>query len=498
MFSSPSAPLSGCLLLVVIIGLFVALSLTESHQQSASDFPTFMFLLPMSSLELVFWPMALSAFLMALSGAAISLLVLRAVAPLSDTWWLVPYLAGNVSVFQATAWYPLKRPELRTLLAFIILTNFVAGPIAFGTGTLRPLHIGLIYATLVPVSILCSVRGVGRARCGLASAGSFDDAYRIPDLSPFRSRVETQVWFEEKRNGLIMKVLTALFLCLFGIIALGTVPFGVGISEVGGVQISRLALLWAFLAIAVLPYFGFGGCCASEQDNVAKDRSLVAVLALRPLTSIQIVQAKALMTIRLAFRLAVPTLVAALVILLLPTSLNEPYRPTIVQLAHILSVPQALGLVVACGLIQLGGVKAAVSSIWISLGRLPQWLMFLLSIGPLLGVMSAFAWLMAHEDQLPRLIPFLPVVSYTLAATKMAVLVPVAKRLLRSRLVPISFLRSWVAGCCVAAVILFGLACWAIPPSALNRWAIAAQVFLALPLVRVALAPMFVDRGRHA
>lgn len=493
----PGAALSGCLLLMVVIALFSALSLAETHQQSTSGFPSYMFLLPMSNVKLVVWPMAISAVLLAVAGGSISIVVLGPVASLSDTWWLAPYLAGNVSIFQAVTWIPLKRPEIRALLGFVSITFIVLGPLTFAAGIAGPLSIGLVYVALMLVSIAVCVRSVGLARCGLAMAGSFGEAYRIPDLKAFPTRLETQAWFEEKRNGLIMKVISGMFIILFAILAIVGVPWHSAFTEVAGEQLSVVALLWASLALVVPPFFGFGGACGSEQDNVAKDRSIVPFLALRPLTTYQIVEAKALMSARMAVRLAIPSVVVALVVLLLPTSLGGSYRPTIIPLAHILSFSQALGLVVAYGFVLLGGIKGSVSAIWIAMGRLPQWLVVFLTVVPLLVNSSIGVWLITRPDEMRWFISFLPNVIYGFAAFKLIALVPIFIRLRASKLVPENIIVIWFLGCTVAGVALFCFASRAIPAAVYSRWALAAQVFVMLPLLRIMLAPLAVHRGRH-
>ena len=493
----PGAALSGCLLLMVVIALFSALSLAESHQQSASGFPSYMFLLPMSNIKLVVWPMAISGVLLAVAGGAISVVVLGPVASLSDTWWLAPYLAGNVSIFQAVTWLPLKRPEIRALLGFVSIAFIVLGPLAFATGIAGALAVGLGYVALMLVTIAVCVRCVGLARCGLAMAGSFDETYRIPDLKVFPTRLETQAWFEEKRNGLIMKVISGMFIILFAVLAIVGVPWHSGFTEVAGEQLSVVALLWASVTLVVPPFFGFGGCCGSEQDNVAKDRSIVPFLALRPLTTYQIVEAKTVMSARMALRLAIPSLLVAFTVLLLPTSVDGSYRPTIVPLAHVLSIQQAIGLVVAYGFVLLGGIKGSVSAIWIAMGRVPQWLVIVLTVGPLLVNSSIAVWLTVHPEKMKWFISILPNMIYGCAALKLIAGVPVFVRLRASRLVPEDIITKWFLGCAVVGAALFCLACLSIPPAAYSRWALAAQVFVMLPLFRIMLAPLAVHRGRH-
>jgi len=496
--SQQAASISGCLLLIVVIALFAELTLPEPGQQGPSGFPSYMLLLPLGDLELVAWPMILSAVSLAISGAAIAVVILGSIASLSDTWWIAPYLAGNVSLFQAVSWFPLKRPELRVTLSFVAVASLVSGPAAFGFGVIKPVPVGLAYGTLMIASIAASIKCIGRVRHGLAAIGAIDSAdYRIPNLPEFRSRIATQTWLEEKRNGLVMKVLTTMFLVLFALMAIFLVPSEPNPVQFRGVSLSLTAIGLVSLTLLMAPYFGFGGCCGSERDNIAKDRSLVPFLALRPLTTLQIVEAKLQMSIRVAFRLALPCLALALGVLLLPTSLDGRYQPTLVSVMHLLTIPQCLGLIALYGLIVLGGIKAAVSGMWCSLGRLPMWAMLLISLLPVGIAFAALARIVTHTEEIPQFIAFLPKLIWVLAGLKLVALIVAARLLRQSKLVPDALIIRWLGGCAIFGAVLFGLACWAIPATTYSRSAIAAQVFVMLPLVRVALAPVFIHRGRH-
>ena len=260
---------------------------------------------------------------------------------------------------------------------------------------------------------------------------------------------------------------------------------------------SLSALGLTALCLVVPPYFGFGGCCASEPDNISKDRSLVPFMALRPLTTLQIVEAKVQATVRMALRLACLSLAVAGAVILLPTSMDGHYRPTLVPLAHILSGPQVLGLLALYALVILGGIKTSVSGIWCALGRLALWAILLISVAPIILGLVVIARLVTHPDEIPRFLIFLPKLIWVLTAMKLMALTLTIPRLRQSRLVPDALIVRWFVGCAVAGVAIFGFAYWTVPASTYSRWVIAAQISCMLPLVRVALSPLFVHRGRH-
>jgi len=496
--STQGVSVGSCLLILTIIFLFGALTIAESQTQTASGFPAYMFLLPVGNFELVAWPMLLSALLLALTGAGIAFLVLSPVAAFASTWWVMPYLAGNVCLFQAVSWLPLKRPELRVTLTFVTVVSVVAGPIAFARGTLPSLPAGLLYFGLMVGSIAACVRGVGRARHGLVSTStSSDKSHQIEEQPAFTSRVTTQVWFEEQRNGLIMKVLSAMFIAIVATIAILAVPDNPRFIDFEGTQISSMALGLAVLVLILPPYFGFGGCCASERDNISKDRSLLPFLALRPLTTLQIIEAKALLAVRTALRVARASLLVALGILLLPTSLDGHYQPTLIGLLPHLTFSRVLMFAAAYGLVLLGGIKAAVSGLWTSLGRLPVWAIMLVSVLPLIAVMGGAVWLVMTPDQVPAALAFAPKIIWIIAGVKLVCTSFAVVGLRRSLLVPDSLIVRYLVWAAVVGGLLFAFGCYVVPAAYLNRPALAAQIFCLLPLCRVALAPTFVHRGRH-
>ena len=496
--SERGASLSACMLIMVILSLFSALALPEPQQQRVSGFPNYMFLLPLTNFELVAVPMLIAGLLLGVTGGLIAIVILGTIAPIQSTWWISAYLAGNCCLVQAVSWVPLKRPEIRVTFMFVTVAAIVAGPAAFGLGWIGAPLLAMAYLGVMAASIAAAVSGVGSARHGLTALQSSNDSSSLlSDLPPFRSKVCTQQWLEEKRNGLIMRVLTGMFLVIFAVIAVAAVPFDSMFLELRGVRISGTALGLVALTLGLPPYIGYGGCCGSEQDNITKDRSIVPFLALRPLTTLQIIESKFRATIRQALILTIPSLALALIILLLPTTRDGHYQPTIVALGQILTVPQGLGLVLAYALVVLGGIKTSVSGIWCALGRFPIWATVVVSFMPLVIVFGVLSRLVMHPEFIPDFLVFLPKVVWIFAGVKLLALGIALAKLRELRLVPDAVIIKWLSGCAAFGLVIYGISSSAIPSDAYSRWAIAAQVFCILPLVRVALAPVFVYRGRH-
>ena len=256
---------AGCLLILVAVVLFGALALTESHQHGPSGFPAYLLLLPASSFELVAWPMLLSTAALGVSGVVIAVVVFGGVAPLSATWWMATYLAGNASLVQAVTWLPFRNAQRRGMVSFATILSIVAGPVAMAFGGMAPSLMGVAYGVLSATWVAVTVRGVGLARHGLVREADGQSSDRpIKEGRPFRSRVESQVWLEVRRNGMMMRGMTAMFLSLFVIGAIASVPRDARTVEFNGVPLSGAALMLATLCLAIPPYFGTEAVAAAS------------------------------------------------------------------------------------------------------------------------------------------------------------------------------------------------------------------------------------------
>ena len=203
------------------------------------------------------------------------------------------------------------------------------------------------------------------------------------------------------------------------------------------------------------------------------------------------------MVAKLAARLSLGVLAVSLLILMLPVEVEGRRQSTLLTLSHLLTPREVFLAAVLYALVVLYGMKASVSGIWYSLGRLPLWAIILLSLVPLGVVASGVIRLSLHPDEIPYALKLLPYAVWAAAGLKLAILIPSTILLVRMRLAPHSLILKWFCACTAVGVCLFVFGCWAIPTGIYSGWALAAQVFCLLPLVRVVIAPIFVHRGRH-
>ncbi len=490
--------ISGVVVGFILICLLATLAMVDPQETGASGFPGYLQMLPMGDTELVLWPMIISVGLLFGLGIAISILIFGSNSPISETWWIAPYLGSIGSQFQAASWVPMKRPELRACLSIFTVASIVGGPLAFLFKVAGPALVSMIYLVLALCSMWLCVRGVSKVRHGEAKTGNSDKAdYKIPELSRFKSGVSSQVWLEYKRNGLVSRVLNSMFLTIFGIIAAVSLFTQAETVQIRGVAIPLVPLSVAILALVVPPYLGFGGCCGSEKDNVSKDRSLSTFLAYRPLTEAQIVEAKLRMTFLLAIKLGLFNLGIALLFLALPVQLGDHRQTTLSALVSILSWRDYLILLGMYGLMLMSGMKNGASAIWCSLGRMQIWQVMVIGMLPMAVGTGIGMRLFLHPEEIKTALSYLPYAVWVIAGGKLLTLIPSIIVLRRKELVADSVIGKWLAFWSLFGLALFWAGRSLIPDGILNSWSLAAQIFCLLPFVRIALAPIFVYRGRH-
>ena len=117
---------------------------------------------------------------------------------------------------------------------------------------------------------------------------------------------------------------------------------------------------------------------------------------------------------------------------------------------------------------------------------------------------TAFVWLIPlgcwlyinpeYQEQLWAVAPWLVVGA---AIVKLLLAACVLPALRRRRLLEARALRRLLGLWLIVAVVLAGLLCWLIPANVAPRHLVAAGVVIALPMVRIALAPLALNWNRH-
>jgi hypothetical protein len=501
---NPNLPFAGqvlfyALVLMIAMALITALTFSDPAEIGLSAFPKQLFLLPASSQTLALTPMIFGSAIMIVLGAGFCFEVLVPKIGLEHAWSPIPYLAGSLVFFQAMCWSSFPHPLLRILGGLLPISVMLAAPLLLIEQLVEPWQIGVAYGALFPVSFLMAVRGVSRARTSEASQ-PWEPRVRIPAKTRFRTPVGAQIWLEVKRNGLITTCMNLLIVTLFTGIAVFAVPQGPGIS-IAGTTVSQPAVLVAPVIVYIsLLITSFCGTCASQSDNLTKTYELQPFLALRPLSTAQLIEAKMKMAAVILLRCSAISVCGALLVLLIPSAANPENRPTLFVLLHMITWKQGalalLGYVAAL----VAAYKGMISGIWLSIGWLHPVVKLLLSLIPIWICLIAIGgptYLYSHQDEIPRVIAAIPYVLGSLVAVKFLLTAVATAKLRAAALVRDDLILKWGAVWLVVGVLL---SCGLLQVHSMvgvSLAAIAASQFLSLPFARVALTPILVSLNRH-
>ncbi len=246
-----------------------------------SGFPVWMFTLPVPTRRLVFWPMLFGPLSIALAWMAVAHFVLQPAKMEVPLVWPALALAVSLAWVQALDWSPLggvtKALAAGGVLAGVWLT--------FGNESLGVSPV-LLAAGLLPLAFVVGVAGVGHARRGgqvavLAWTAPLTRAVaRLPRRRrPFSSPNGALLWWEMRRNGIVLPVLIGCWLAFLTCFApsweRGT-SFQLIIGHLGYLP---------FLGILV-------GCALGKSDVWSRPLRLSAFMGTRPVRTGDLVVAK--------------------------------------------------------------------------------------------------------------------------------------------------------------------------------------------------------------
>jgi hypothetical protein len=461
-----------------------------------SGYPRRSFTLPLSTGALVGWPMALGAATVAGLWLVVSGLVLRVAGLPVPLLWPALFAAGMLTWTQALVWLPLPLPALRIFLIVPLLSTFCAAALISVTSNVPPALLASASAAVIVLAYGVAVVGVAQARRGDIAAWSWA-IFRVRaagmarERPPFAAPVTALAWLEW-RSHLFLAPFLAVSLMLLAPSAL-LLYFASDLHMLAG-QISGMAgfpMVMGMIAGAAL-----GNCHAWARHQPA----IPAFLAARPATSGAILAVKfgaAVVTTLSSWAL----LILALAIVLPLSSAGEEVRGWVQMLFD--SQGGLHGsvwlLLIVMGLPALTW-KVTVDQFWIGLNG-GRWASVFMGIGMPIGltVLTLLATATFHEpswrDAFVAALPWLAVAALLLKGALGAL---VAWGLLRRELLAARTVAWFAVGWIGAAIGLMALAQWLVPPEVASPWlAGIGAVVLALPLVRLGLAPLALDWNRH-
>ena len=472
-----------------------------------SMYPARMFTLPMRTRDLIVWPILVGAAAVVGAWVAIATLVLRPIGLAVPLWTPGLAMAASLAWLQALAWCPLGLPWLRLPmaigLAYAILfgaaaTAAVSAQTPPGEGyvfwkSMAPI-VAVVLALQLPIACAVATYGVSRARRGdtpswlsfLADRGA--RALGAVTMRPFRSPAAAQFWLEWRLYGRSLPYAMAWMIPVFAGVML------VHRSAPGSPFRSPLFLL----LLVPLMTFGAGG----ELGRLAAQRgsrATASFLAVRPMREIEFVRTKLLVaaaSVGMAYLLTAPV---AAILVLATGSLAEhaaiwqamadrstPIKATAACLLVLLGLPVlAWTMLVKALFLGLGGRT------WMS--AIPAAALVLLMF-PSVGIAW---WCLEEPGRAQRLWAAAVPLAELLAAVKLVLAGLVLRALRRgaviSRQAAVRLVVLWAA----AVLGLLAAILWLAPPGLIPWHFGLAIAVLAVPAVRIGLAPLAVRWNRH-
>src|SRR5205823_14801920 len=129
-------------------------------------YPSRSFTLPLRTVTLAGWPMALGATAGALLWLAVAGLALRPGGLPVPLLWPAVFVAALLAWVQALMWFPFPLPFLRLMVALPILGGMIGGAVLANVSEVPAAVLLAVSAALLPAGYLVAVVGVERARRG--------------------------------------------------------------------------------------------------------------------------------------------------------------------------------------------------------------------------------------------------------------------------------------------------------------------------------------------
>jgi hypothetical protein len=460
-----------------------------------SMFPSRPFTLPVTTGALAGWPMLYGTIAMALLWVVTRLFASFPAEFDVPMVWPGLLAACMVAWMQALTWMPYPLPGMRVIVTVLVLTALDA--IVFTALELKVSEVVMValLSPLVPLAYVAARFAVARGR-----RGDVPDWRGLPGRlarwtglsarrrSHFDSAASAHAWFEWRRHGRSLPALVALLL-----------PFELGFLFL--IRETPALVFYTLAAVLVTPPFmaGFVAATVSRPNPNTRDSHGVSpFMATRPLSTAALIAAPLQATIWST--VAAWALVLAATPLAVHFSDTSPVVMEKVRAFHdTAGTPRAivLALIICAGLIA-STWKRLVHGLYIGLtGR--EWLIkgnvfftlsFLCAAGPVIY------WI-GERDVLRALWDWSVRILVVLVCLKMSAAAWIATRLYDGRLLTDRALVLGAVCWCLGVFALYGLLVWLVDSPFVPRYALMLIAILAIPLARLAAAPLALAWNRH-
>lgn len=464
-----------------------------------STFPARMFTLPLTSHALVGWPMLYGTVSIALAWTAAAGLVIRPAGMDVPLWWPAVLLAGCLAWFQAMVWRPFGLPGLRIVAAVVPISVLVAlSGLRWMIHVPEPI-VALLLVCMIPPAYTVAVTGVSRARRGdqpegqwlTALAREFAGRLSRPGRllsSPLRA----QVWFEWRRFGL-GSPMTAAMMILFVSVWIAINRYNADLSHFHPLRSPVLLLAVPLVATVSL------GSMWGKYEDARGGPSIPAFLATRPMTCAGLILAKMKAAADSAILLWAMTVVAFALMVLLTGSWTELASQWNGLTKDFSAVQKVIMVTLGSALLLAGTWKMMIANLYLGLaGRTWIWTVGMAVIGPgVLVVVPLCHWLLKHPEYHTDLLTAVPWVLGSAAMLKLLAGGCLVRAVVRRNLVQMRLMTGLLAAWLLTAAGLTGLFCWMVPDGLAPWYLVTSGVVLAMPLVRISLAPLALAWNRH-
>jgi hypothetical protein len=482
---------------VLLLGFFTY-SLDMDLLAPGSGFPGRAFTLPVRTAALAGWPMLFGSAATALLWLAAALLILRPAGLAVPLAWPALLAAALTAWTQALVWWPVGWPWLRTAAVVLLVMTFgLLGPRAWSDFDLPERAAVPVLGALLLGAYAAGVAGVARARRGAGQAWPSPWQWALGlwartrrPRPPFASPGAALVWWEWRRNGRVLALLSAFLLPWFvPVLLLPENPVLSPANKWGG-------FLLLPLVVGLTAGAGMGHLGAPGGDRKA---GMPSFLATRPVGGTAFIAAKLKGAALCTLAIWVPPYLLGLLILFRPGNGAEVEW----LWGHLLRFypPWKAGLVVALGAVALPALtwKGMVENLAFGLSGRPRVIRaaVLAFLALAVGGSMAVAWLAKRPDLYEPLRRLAWWAAAVAVALKLLLAGWAVRALRRRRLVAPRALAGWLAAWPVLVAGLFAALAWLVPPGVASLPALALAAVLLVPLARPALAPLALAWDRH-
>jgi hypothetical protein len=476
-----------------------------------SCLPPGLFRLPVHTGSLVVWPMVYGAAVAVLMWLFTAWFILRPwLALLGDSvplLWPAMVATASLAWIQALLWTPFGLRGLRLLLLSALPLGLIAAPgisvyinrywQGDRTAGISEGYVAAMYAGLTLVAWPLSYAGVKHARHGdVPDWGGLLKRLRLlarwlpPRQTLFVSAARAQAWFEWRLTGHTLATMTSL------VLPFSLMPLLLARNDfipTGQTLLSALALPVLLAGLA-------GGWPGTGRNRWVQDKSgMMPFIATLPMSTADLIGAmlKAAAWSTLAAWAVVVLIVSSAVML---TGHFDEVEEWWQQLNRVHSPAEiAAGIVAITVWLLVWTWKRKVDSLYLSLpGR--GWVtgsIALVCLPGSLGLWFVAGWIYRHPEIRDTIPTVLPTLLGVVVLCRLLLAAWALQQALRQGLLQPQTVARWAAGWVLLASVLFGLFAWAVPPELVPRYYLAYGVLFALPMARLAAAPLTLAWNRH-